>query len=571
MIAGAAPPGLNASTLCEAFQLTARTCADDPALRTPDGALQLTWREYAQRVRDIAGGLSALGVGHADPVALMLVNRPEFHLLDMASVHLGAVPFSIYNTLPVDEIAELLRNSGSRVVVTEAQFLDQVLMARQGTAVTSVVVIDRPASAGVMSLADVEGLGTQGFDFEATWRAVQPDDVLTLIYTSGTTGQRKGVEITHASMIFGVRGICEVFGVPRGGRSTSYLPSAHIADRGWFHYLPAVTGATTTSVADARQIMDVVAQVRPTYWGGVPRVWEKVQAALQAQGIGNPAALTPEQRSAVLSRLGLDACRFTVVGAAPMPVHTLEYFLGLGIEICEVWGMSETAGLGAINPPGALRVGTVGLPLPGTETRLLDDGELLLRGPLVMRGYRGEPALTDEALDPEGWLHTGDIAAIDNAGYLKIVDRKKELIINAAGKNMSPVSIESKIKAASSVIGQVIAVGDGRPYNVALVVLEADSLAAFRTAHEIDASVHRPDEHPEVVAEVQRAVGAANARLARVEQIKKFTVLPTEWTVEGGELTPTLKLRRKAIHDKYSAVIDRLYTETADGGPHVVV
>ncbi|MEV8434914.1 AMP-dependent synthetase/ligase [Streptomyces chartreusis] len=565
MFAGATPPGLNASTLCEAFQLTARTCADELALGTPDGSVQLTWRDYAQRVRDTAGGLSALGVGHSDCVALMLANRPEFHILDMASVHLGAVPFSVYNTLPVDEIAVLLHNSGARVVVTEAQFLDQVLTARQGTAVKSVVVIDRPTSADVMSLADLEALGAPEFDFDAAWRAVRPDDVLTLIYTSGTTGQRKGAEITHANMVFALQGICETLAMPRGGRSTSYLPSAHIADRGWFHYLPAVTGSATTSVADARQIMDVVAQVRPTYWGGVPRVWEKLRTALQAQGIDDPAALTGEQRSAVLRRLGLDACRLAVVGAAPMPVRTLEYFLGLGIEICEVWGMSENAGLGTVNPLGAFEAGTVGLPLPGTEIRLLDDGELLFRGPTVMRGYRGEPGLTNEVLDPEGWLHTGDLAVIDDAGYVRIVGRKKELIINAAGKNMSPVAIESKIKDASPVIGQVIAVGDGRPYNVALVVLEADALDVFCAAHGIDTSVHGPAEHPEVIAEVRRAIGTGNQMLARVEQIKKFEVLPSELTVANGELTPTLKLRRKVIHDKYADLIERLYCEERAG------
>ncbi|MEU8825166.1 AMP-dependent synthetase/ligase [Streptomyces sp. NPDC048636] len=565
------PPGLPASTLCAAFQRTARTCASDLALRASDGSVRLTWRQYAQRVRTVAGGLSALGVGHSDTVGLMLVNRPEFHVLDMAAVHVGAVPFSIYNTLPVEEIAVLVRDSGCTVLVTEARFLDRVIAACENTAVEHIVVVDRPGSAGVMSLATLETLEDKGFDFEAAWRAVRSDDVLTLIYTSGTTGRRKGVEITHGNMVSGLHAICDLLGMRRGGRSTSYLPSAHILDRAWFHYLPTLTGATTVSVADARQIMDVVAEVRPTYWGGVPRVWEKVQAALLAQGIADPSALTAAQRAAVVRRLGLDACRFLAVGAAPMPVRTVEYFLALGIELSELWGMSETAGIGTVNPPGALRAGTVGPPVSGMEARLLDDGELLVRGPMVMRGYRGAPDLTAQVLDADGWLRTGDVAEIDDAGYLKIVDRKKELIINAGGKNMSPAAIENKIKEASPLVGQVMAVGDLRPYNVALLVLDADGLAAFSTAHGIDTaegidenSVDRLAAHPKVIDEVRRAVAAANERLARVEQIKKFAVLSDEWTVAGGELTPTLKLRRAAVHDKYGEVIDRLYRE--DGG-----
>jgi long-subunit acyl-CoA synthetase (AMP-forming) len=545
-------PGLDAATMCEAFQLTAQSRPDEVALRAPGGRQELTWRQYAERVRKVAGGLAALGVERGDTVALMLVNRPEFNVVDMAAAHLGATPFSVYNTFALEEIRELLVNSGCRVVVTERQFADRVLAAREGSAVESVVLVDGPGDNARMTLEELELLAEPGFDFEAAWRAVKPEDVLTLIYTSGTTGPPKGVELTHRNLMFVIRALCEIFDMPPGGRGTSYLPAAHIADRWAFHYWPCVTGAAITCVADAKQIAAVLPEVRPTYWGAVPRIWEKLMSALKAQGISDPAALSDEQRAGVLAKLGLDQCRFAVTGAAPTPPEVFEFFGALGLPICEVWGMSETAGLATINPPDRVRLGTVGLPLPGVQLRLADDGELLVRGPMVMRGYRREPDKTAETFDDDGWLLTGDIAQIDEDGYVRIVDRKKELIINAAGKNMSPANIEAKLKSSSPLVDQVVAIGDRRPYNVALITLDPDAAAAFAEQHG-DESLDRLRD------EVARAVERANEQLARVEQIKRFKLLTEQWTPAGDELTPTMKLKRRVIHEKYAEIIDQLY------------
>jgi long-chain acyl-CoA synthetase len=253
--------------------------------------------------------------------------------------------------------------------------------------------------------------------------------------------------------------------------------------------------------------------------------------------------------SKIRSLLGLDEVESFLIGAAPTPPEVLEFFLAIGIEICETWGMSETSAMATLNPPGRIRVGTVGPPIPDTEVKLAEDGEIMVRGPQVMKGYRNMPEKTAEALSDDGWMMTGDVGEFDEAGYLRIVDRKKELIINAAGKNMSPANIEAKVKAASPLIAQVVAIGDRRPYNVALVTLDQETLAA-RGASADDETI---------VEEVAAAVAAGNERLSRVEQIKRYAVIAGEWAPGGEELTPTLKLKRRPIERKYESEIEALY------------
>lgn len=551
---------LGADTLCAAFQMTADAHPDAPALRAFGSDDVITWGEYADRVRRIAEGLHVLGVRRGDTVGLMMVNRPEFHLVDTAAMHLGATPFSIYNTSSPEQAAYLFGNADNRVVVCERAFLPTIEAASEDAAIEHVVVVDAEDDVRATStLAEVEQMTSDGFDFEDAWRAVQPDDVLTLIYTSGTTGPPKGVQLTHASMLAQLRGVEEVLPSAPGDRGVSFLPSAHVADRWSSHYTPMTTGAFTTSVADPTQVVAALPQVRPTVWGAVPRVWEKIMAALQARGIEDPAAVPEEVRAGVRAKLGLDQVRHLVSGAAPIPIEVLEYFQALGLPICELWGMSEISCCGTINPIDAIRPGTVGKAIPGLEVRLADDGELLVRGEQVMKGYRDEPARTAEAIDDDGWLHTGDVATIDDDGYVTLVDRKKELIINAAGKNMSPANIEAALKGASPMIGQAICIGDGRRYNVALLVLDPDASAAF--AERVGASPDPAElrERDDVQAMVAAAVEEANSRLSRVEQIKAHEILDTDWEPGGDELTPTMKLRRRPIETKYADRIDALY------------
>jgi long-chain acyl-CoA synthetase len=597
MPTGERPRALRARTMCEAFQITAIERAEHVALRTLGGAITITYGEYAGRVRQLAAALHRLGVGHGDTVGLMLTNRPEFHLIDNAAMHLGATPFSIYNTSAPEQIAYLVADAGNRVMAVEAQFLERAQAALEQTgSVEHLIVLDaRPE--GALSLEELEAAEPAGdFDFEAAWRAVEPDDVLTLIYTSGTTGPPKGVQLTHANEIAQCRGV-DAVGQPQfGGSVVSYLPLAHIADRGLNHYGHMVWGHTITCCPDPTQVFAHVAEAKPTFFGGVPRIWEKLKAALDA---GIAAEPDPGKRAATLeaielglrkvraqqagaevstdqaayaqaeervlapirARIGLERCEWYMTGAAPMPLDVLEFFAAIGIPICEVWGMSELASIATMVPVDRLKLGTVGLPIPGVEVRLADDGEVLARGATVMAGYRNQPEKTADTFDADGWLLTGDIGLMDDDGFLKIVDRKKELIINAAGKNMSPVNIEMELKAGSPMIGQTIAIGDKRPYNVALIVLDPDASAMFAQTHGLcDASPEALSRNPDLLAEVEAGVQRANAHLSRVEQIKRFTVLPCDWPPAGDELTPTMKLKRRPINEKYAAEIEALYS-----------
>jgi long-chain acyl-CoA synthetase len=530
-----APAALGAATMCEALLTTLAERGDAVALRTPDDSTRLTYAELHERVRRVAAGLAALGTKRGDAVGLMMTNRPEFHVIDAAAMLLGAVPFSVYNTSPPEQIGYVMGDAGNRVVVCERQFEPVIRAAREHGAadVEHVVVLE-------------DGLpeGDGDVDLEAAARAVEPSDLLTLIYTSGTTGPPKGVQITHANILGELRGVHTAVPTSAHGRHLSFLPAAHIADRWGSHYSALMAyGATVTCVANLADVIPVAAQVRPTVFGAVPRVWEKLKAALQAGGVTADPAAGP----AVRAKLGFDETEWFVTGAAPTPLEVLEFFAALGIELCEVWGMSETSCIATTIRPGAARPGSVGTPIEGVELKLADDGELLCRGATIMAGYRNRPEMTTEAIDADGWLHTGDVARIDDDGYVWIVDRKKELIINAAGKNMSPANIESALKSAGELIGQACVIGDRRPYNVALLVLDPETAAGL------------DPRDARVLARVQEEVDRANATLSRVEQIKRFALLDEEWLPGGNELTPTMKLKRRPIAEKYAEAIDALY------------
>jgi long-chain acyl-CoA synthetase len=591
----AAARAVDASTLTEALRLTAANHPEIVAVRTLDDSVSLTWAEVLSRVDAIAGGLAKLGVRRGDCVAIMLGNRPEFHLVDLAAVTLGATPFSIYTTYPAEEIRYLFEDSGCKVAIVEQAFAPALLTAREGLeALEHVIVVDGDAPPGTIALADVEG-SDAGFDAVAAGAALTPDDTLTLIYTSGTTGPPKGVQLTHRAVMFAARSVEEVITFPAGSRVISWLPAAHIAERNAHHYIPIVYAGTITCAPNPREVVSYLPQVRPTWFFAVPRIWEKLKSGLEAM----QAAQSEEQRrpirealeasiervrlrqrgepvppelearvaqadadlfSKLREMLGLDQVLAVNVGAAPTPVDVLEFFHALGIELSELWGMSETCGVGAVNRPGEIKIGTVGPPAPGVELKLADDGEVLCRGDFLMTGYRNKPEQTAEALDADGWLHTGDIGAIDGDGFLRIIDRKKELIINSAGKNISPANIEAILKSSSMLIGQACCIGDARPYNTALIVLDADFAPQWATGHGITgASLDQLASEPSVVEAVQEGVDRANERLARVEQIKKFTIVAGDWLPGGDELTPTIKLKRKPIAAKYADEIEAMY------------
>ncbi|MEP6864517.1 MAG: long-chain fatty acid--CoA ligase [Deltaproteobacteria bacterium] len=588
-LAEGTPAAFGAATLCEAFQITVAERRDRIALRTKGDKTAWTWTEYGDRVRRYAGGFAGLGIAAHDTVAILLVNRPEMNAVDMAAVHVGAVPFSIYASSTAAQMRHLLVDSDARVIVTEQTFLANVEEAVNGTRIEKIVVID-----GDFDLDALAAKAPANFDFEATWRAVTPAHVLTIIYTSGTTGAPKGVELTHANMMFELRSVQAVRAMPSDARNISYLPSAHIADRMGLHYLHIALGGTVTACPNPRELFEHVAEVHPTEFTGMPRVWEKLKAGLEAKF----AAESPEKRAAIqgalqagLQRvkleqakqaipealalgcaradqlvfaplraaLGFDQTRSYFTGAAPTPRDVLEFFHAINIPIAEVWGMSELSCIATAMPVGTAKIGTVGTAMPGVELRLASDGEVLVKSPLVMRGYRNLPDQTRETIDDDGWLHTGDIGELDAEGFLKIVDRKKEIIISANGKNMSPANIEATLKGASPLIGQACVIGDTRPFNVALLVLDPDGALAFSRAHHLDLRLAKLVEHDALRAAIDAGVAKANSQLSTVEQIKRYTLLAEEWQPAGDELTPTMKLRRKAIAAKYADRIAALY------------
>ena len=581
-------------SLCALFQERVAELGDEVAIRRADDTVELTWSQYGARVREIAGGLAALGVRRGDVVGIMLTNRPEFHLVDAAVMHLGAAAFSVYNTSPTAQIAYLFGNAEPAVVVTESQFLDRVREAANDTDVKQLVCIDEAAS-DVLTLDELCASGAAGFDFDAAWQAVDGDDVLTLIYTSGTTGNPKGVELTHGNLLYQLAVITDVIGDLTRGRVLSYLPDAHLINRWICQYAPMYFGMTVTDVDNPKTLIEALGRVRPTFFVAVPMLWYKIKGNVEATIAGEAAAkgalarwalaagrkranaivsstsLNPIDRIAVAvadalvlsklrARLGMDELTAAVSGAAPIDVAALQMMLAIGVPVMEAWGMSETSAVTTVNPITNPKYGTVGKAIPGTDVRLADDGEVLVRGGGVMRRYRNDPDRTAQTLDADGWIHTGDVGILDSDGFLTIVDRKKELIINSGGKNMSPSNIEGPLKAASPLVGSVAAIGDNRPHVAALITLDPDVAAGLAREHGISpATPEVLAEHAVVRSAITEAVAAANARLSRVEHIRSWTVLPTYWFPGGDELTPTMKLKRAPIAKKYADHIEALY------------
>jgi long-chain acyl-CoA synthetase len=518
----------------DAFLATVEARGDAPAILDAGLNVALSWREYGAQARRVASGLAALGLRRGDTLGLLLANRPEFHVADAAALLLGATPFSMYNTSAPEQIAHFTTDAGCRIVVTEAALLDGLLAAREhgATGVEHVIVVDGDGSRSWSELLAFPELEAPA--------EVQPSDLATLIYTSGTTGPPKGVELTHDNIVATVGRVAARIGVHSEQRAISYLPMAHIAERIATHYLPLMVGFAIVCCPRPGEVADLLPRVRPQFFFSPPRLWEKLHAATAG------AVAAGADAAEIRRRLGFDELAAALTGAAPCPPAVVEFFASIGIALREVYGLSETTGVVSLTPADDLRIGTVGPPLPSAELRIAPDGELLVRGPMVMAGYRNRPEATAAAIDADGWLHTGDIGRIDADGHLRIVDRKKELIINAAGKNMSPANIEARLKESSPLIGQACAIGDGRPYNVALIVPDPVEAAGFAT----NAQLH---------AEIQAGVDRANARLARVEQIKRFAILTGDWVPDSDELTPTMKLKRRPIAQKYAAQVDALY------------
>ena len=597
-------------TLCDELRHVAETSGDADAYSdeagTGDGWRSLTWSQARQRVLEVAAGFTALGLAPGERVALMLPNRSEHVLADLGAVHASGLGVTMYATLTPEQIAYVAADCDARIAVLDgpAELARWQPVLDQLPGIKKIIVRDWtvcPAGDQYMTWTDFEALGRDRLaadpgEITARVAAIKPGDPLALLYTSGTTGNPKGVLLTHRNILY------EMAAAERAGivvprvRWVSYLPLAHIAERMFSIYLAIGAVSHVHFCPDAAQLVRVIGQVRPTAFFGVPRVWEKIRAGIQAllaaeqdegkraavaqamdtgrryvhscqYGQATPPELAAQYRAAdeqvlrpVRGLLGLGEAVSVFSAAAPLPPDVAAFFAGLGMTILDVYGMTETTGAFTANTPAGFKLGTVGRPYAGMEVKVAGDGEILARGPLTTPGYLNRPGLTEALIDPNGWLHTGDIGTIDADGFVSVTDRKKELIITAGGENIAPAAVEN-VLVAHPLIGQALAYGDRRPYVIALLTLDGEAAPAWARARGITASsLAELASDPQVLAGVAAGVAAANERLARVQQVKRWSLLPVEWTAETEELTPTLKLKRRVVHAKYADVIDSLYT-----------
>jgi long-chain acyl-CoA synthetase len=568
-------------------------------------------RDFFERIRDVAMGLAALGVGPGDRVAIIAESRPEWLTLDLAVLASGAVTVPVYPTLSAAQVQYILHDSGARLAVVSTRLqLDKLQEIRHALpALEAIIVMDASVAAGrspsVMSFDDLAERGHkrltaewgQGRAFRETARAITPDTLSTIIYTSGTTGEPKGVMLTHANLVANLKGGANVFEVGQDDVALSFLPLSHAFER-LVAYVYLYCGVTLVFAESFDTVARDLALVRPTLLTGVPRVYEKVHARIMEKGQKGSAARAALFRWAIhagesraravlqgqspgpLTRLqaaladrlvlhtireGLGGrLRYAISGSAPLGHEVIEFFSGAGIPIIEGYGLTETSPILTVNPPHAPRIGTVGRPLPGIEVRIADDGEILARGPNVMSGYYNKPAPTADALR-DGWFHTGDVGTIDAEGYLRITDRKKDLLVTSGGKKIAPQPIEAVLKR-SPLIGEAVVLGDRRKFAAALIVPEFNALE--RRLKDLGRPpAERPElvTRPDVLALYQEIVDALNRELSQFERIKRIALLPSEFTIESGELTPTLKVKRKVVEERWREVIARMYEDPRDG------
>lgn len=592
---------VDGSTICRLFQDAVAKFGERDMLRWKVGEewKSDTWKEAGDGVRDVAKGLIELGLQPGDFVNLIGSNVPEYTVSDFAVLHAGGIPVSLYNSLAPEQISYIVNHCEAKYVMCENRdYFERLLKVKSEIPNVEKVILWRDAEefadndwvVSFDSLFD-RGSSIPDEEFERRWKAVKPEDLVTLIYTSGTTGPPKGVMVSHYNVCWTLESLLRAHSLKEGQIQISYLPMAHIAERMVGHYIPLRVGSVINFCPDPRQVAAYLSEVRPTYFFAVPRIWEKLhqgiqnaissadegqkQAALDAlavrtevirlEQVGEPVPEDLRKKADeakpvtdfIASLVGLDRVDNAGTGAAPIAADIITFFWALGVPLFEVYGQSEDTGPTSWNTPAQNRIGSVGPSLPGVEVELADDGELLVRGGNVTRGYYKEPELTAETFDEDGWLHSGDVAVIED-GFIKIVDRKKEILITAGGKNIAPSNVENMLKG-HPLVGQACLIADQRPYATALIALDPDDAVAWAKARGKASDVATLSQDPDVVADVEAYVKEMNKRLHNQEQVKKFTILPLPWSVDSGEVTPTLKMKRKVVNQKYEAEIESMY------------
>ncbi len=583
-------------TLYDIFEIAARSDRPD-LLFARDGEKwkPIASRDFSFTVRALSLGLNALGMQPGDRVAILSENRPEWAMTDYAIVCGGALTVPIYPTLPAEPIVQILNDSGARIaVVSTSEQLEKLVSIREKCpSLEHVLSIDPepPAEAGYDSWLRTVDRGRGNLEmgstvFETRAKRIRAGDPATIIYTSGTTGEPKGAVLTHGNFASNVLACCEVVPFPSDTVALSFLPLSHVFER-MIDYAYLYKGSRIAYLDDVNKVRDALAIVKPGVFGAVPRVYEKIYAAVREKAAKSPlkraifgwAAGKGRERlrrleggetdptslgiriadrlvfSKLRARLGPNF-QFAISGGAPLSQELAEFFWGAGVTIYEGYGLTETSPVIAVNGPGRWRLGTVGKPVPGVEVKIAEDGEILTRGPHIMKGYYGKPEETAKVIDADGWFATGDIGELDSEGFLRITDRKKELIVLSGGKKAAPQPIENALKQ-SDWISLPIVIGNRRKFLSALIVPNFGKTSAApgdAAALDRDASLR---------AGIQSEIDRYNAGKAHHEQIRAFALLPRELTIEAGEITPTLKIKRKVIDERYKTLIDRMYEEKA--------
>jgi long-chain acyl-CoA synthetase len=589
-------------TICDIFRKSIGYGKSEHLLARRDGAWRATSSADLERaVEEISMGLRALGVEKGDRVAILSENRPEWAFADLATLCAGAVDVPVYATLTPPQVEYVLNDSEAKVafVSTPAQAAKVAEVRPRSSHLRHVVSFEEPAPAGTMPLGELRARGREALakEPEAVRRReaeVTKDDLATLIYTSGTTGDPKGVMLTHGNLVHNIVAAEKVFPeVDHTWTCLSFLPLCHSFERTAGHNFMLYKGVTIAYAESVEKVPENMAEVRPHIMCSVPRLYEKMYARVNEKVASDPAARQKIFRwaigvgrevfahtvartqpgpflkakfaiadklvfSKIKARTG-GRLRLFISGGAPLAREIAEFFGAAGMLICEGYGLSETSPVITCNRPGAVRPGTVGLPLEHVEVKIAGDGEILTRGPHVMKGYFKKPEATAEAIAADGWFHTGDIGHVDADGFLVITDRKKDIIVTSGGKNIAPQPIENRLKA-NKFFTEVVMIGNKRNFAAALVVPNFETLEAWARGKGIAAgSREELVARPEVAAHYLALVGELTTDLAQFEKIKKVALLPREFTQDGGELTPTLKVKRRVIEERYRSVIDGLY------------
>jgi len=583
----------------EAFKETADKNASRVALKHKVGGQwkETTWKDYYQQVRTTARAFMALGLEKGKAISILGNNCPQWFISDLAGVFAGAVPGGIYVTNTPDQCQYIASHSEANIAVVEnAEQLAKFKKIKDQLPDLKAIVLMNGSDPDPMVHAwnEMPKLAEKVSEKELEERikVQKPDDCCTLIYTSGTTGNPKGVMISHDNITWTTQQVINLVKGNQEDQIISYLPLSHIAEQVVSLHSPYLMGCTVWFAESLDKLGENLTEVHPTLFVGVPRVWEKIQAKMMAAGAQNPplkkkiAAWARKQGlaggyaeqegkpkpffyglanklvfSKVREKLGFDRCRVFISTAAPISMDTLEFFLSLGLPLTEVYGMSECTGPATVSLPEPFkyRTGWAGPQVPGTTNKIAEDGEVLMKGRHVFKGYFKNDTATAESLDKDGWLHSGDVGKIDDKGLLKITDRKKELIITAGGENIPPAVLEAKLKTISAV-ANVVVIGDRRKYMSAIFTLDPEKInQEIQNAGSPAKNMAEAAKCPKFNAYIQKKLDEVNATFARVETIKKFIILPTEFSVEGDELTPTMKLKRRIINTKYATEIENMY------------